>query len=96
MKRMYLSFVGVLFLMVGCERPIQNDVWVELQSRQWEFAEAVQPAAKFNISAAEQDIEVETEQGFTVRFDATLEKSSEQYSLFEIADVLSVGVSYHL
>ena len=53
MKRMYLSLVGVLMMMVGCERPAQEDVWVELQSRQWEFAEAVQPAVKFNISAAE-------------------------------------------
>ncbi|MBO5860597.1 MAG: hypothetical protein J6Q45_02885, partial [Alistipes sp.] len=92
MKRIYLFLLGVLFLMVGCERPIQNDVWVELQSRQWEFVQAEQSAMKFNTSAAEQEVEVDAKQGFTLRFDATLDKSSEQYSLFEIADVLSVDV----
>ena len=78
--------------MVGCERPAQEDVWVELQSRQWEFVQVEQSAMKFNASAAEQDVEVDAKQGFTIRFDATLDKSSEQYSLFEIADVLNVEV----
>lgn len=92
MKRIYLFLLGVLFVMVGCERPAQEDVWVELQSRQWEFVQVEQSAMKFNTSAAEQEVEVDAKQGFTVRFNAELDNSSEQYSLFEIADVLSVEV----
>ena len=65
---------------------------VELQSRQWEFVEEGQSAVEFCLSAAEQDVEVDAKQGFTIRFNATLDEASEQYKLFEIADVLSVDV----
>ena len=79
-------------MLVGCEKPACDDVWVELLSRQWEFDEKGQSATMFNDSAAEQDVVVDAKQGFTVRFDAPLDKSLEQCTLFEIVDVLSVDV----
>ena len=91
MKRVILCLV-VAFLLSGCEKPAQEDVWVDLQSRQCEFEVAGQPGVRFDTSAAEQDVGVDAKQGFTIRFDAELDNSSERCVLFEIADVFSVEV----
>lgn len=91
MKRVIL-FLVVAFLLSGCEKSAQEEVWVDLHSRQWEFEVVGQPVVRLDVPAAEQNVEVDAKQGFTVRFGAKLDNSSEQSVLFEIADVLSVEV----
>ena len=76
--------------MLGCTDSPEEAVWVELQSRQYVFAEDSHSLLTFDAKEAEKSIYGDEHEGFTLCFNAELHSVSEDCKLFEIADMLSV------